>query len=127
MSAAFLALRRSRTALWFKAGLKYYVVGYGIYEKQFSSNSWVNLNQNGSITRYALSGIRGTGLNDIYAAGDYGEVIHFNGSSWKSFHDQTSLNNSVFSYFHLSVKGNIVAAVGLDQNSRAVIVVGHHL
>jgi hypothetical protein len=113
------------SAIWFKAGVKYYAVGNSIYEKDFDKSSWINLNSGGSITNYPLASIRGTGLNDIYASGAYGEIVHFNGRTWKSFHDQTSLNNNVFSYFRLAAKDNIVVAVGADLSNGAVIAVGH--
>jgi hypothetical protein len=71
-----------------------------------------------------MSCISGTGLNNIVVAGAYGEFLHFNGNTWKSLRDQTSLENGT--YYSVAVKGNIVAIVGQNQN-QGVILIGHHL
>ena len=109
--------------IWFKSGIRYYFVGGGLFEKRFKANSWTNLNENKMITQYFMDCVRGSGLNDIYVAGAYGEFLHFNGSSWESFMNQTSLSSGA--YYSLAVKGNLVVAAGFDQ-SKAIILVGHH-
>jgi hypothetical protein len=110
--------------LWFRSGIRYYIVGDGLYEKTFSDTSaWNDLNQNWSITSYFKSCIRGNGLNDIVVAGAQGEFLHYNGITWKSFRNQTSLNNGT--YYSVAIKGNIIVAVGSDQ-SQAVILIGNH-
>jgi len=48
------------------------------------TNLWRDLNLNRSITQYHMDCIRGNKLNDIIVTGAYGEVLHFNGLSWKS-------------------------------------------
>lgn len=108
-------------SLWFKSGIKYYIVGDGLYVKTYNDTTkWVNLNRN--ITSYYMSCIRGNGLNDIIVSGAYGELLHNNGSTWKSFRDQTSLSNGT--YYRVAIKGNIVVAVGQDQN-QGIILLGH--
>ena len=112
-------------SIWFKAGIKYYIVGDGLYEKSFNDTSkWADLNNNRKITSYYMSCIRGNSLNDIVVVGAYGEFLHFNGSNWKSLKEQTSLNNGT--YYRVATKGNIIAAVGQDQN-QGIILIGHHL
>ncbi len=111
--------------IWFKAGIRYYVVGDGLYEKTYKDTStWKDLNSNRSITQYFMECIRGNALNNIIVAGAFGEVIHFNGINWKSIKNtETTLNNG--SYYRVAVKGNIVVAVGFDQ-SQSVILMGHN-
>ena len=111
--------------IWFKAGIRYSVVGDGLYEKTYKDTStWKDLNSNRSITQYFMECIRGSALNNIIVAGAFGEVIHFNGINWKSIKNtETTLNNG--SYYRVAVKGNIVVAVGFDQ-SQSVILMGHN-
>ena len=109
--------------LWFKAGIRYYIVGNGLFEKTYrNNNGWNNLNINKIITSNFMNGIRGNGLNDIIVSGAFGELLHFNGLRWKSLrNDKTILNNG--SYFEVAVKGNLVVAVGYDETG-AIILVG---
>ncbi len=106
-------------SVWFVPQRRYYIVGDGIYEKHHLTDSiW----KNGplDITKYATTNIRGTGLNDIFVVGAFGEFLHFNGARWKSFIKQTSLSNG--SYSKVAVKRNLIIAVGAD-NARAVITI----
>lgn len=111
--------------LWFKSGIRYYVVGGGLYKKTYKDTAiWIDLNQNRIITQYFMECIRGSALNNIIVAGAYGEVLHFNGQSWVSIKNaETELNNG--SYYRVAVKGNVVVAVGYDQN-KGVVLIGHH-
>jgi len=111
-------------ALWFKSGIRYYIVGDGLYEKTYKDSTiWVNLNANRRITSYYMSSISGTGLNNIIVVGAYGELLHYNGSKWKSFRNQTSLNNG--GYSSVATEGGTVIAVGYDGR-KAVVLMGHH-
>jgi phosphoribosylaminoimidazole (AIR) synthetase len=73
------------------------------------------------ITKYYIYKIRGTGLNNIAAVGGFGEVIHFNGNTWESFIAMTKLGYG--SYYSVSIKNNVIAAVGQDS-PKAVIIIG---
>jgi len=108
------------TGVWFVSGKKYYVVGSGIYEKESLSESrW----RNGplDITQYFTYAVRGNGINDVFVVGSFGEVLHYNGSTWKSFREQTLIGNG--SYRSVAVRGKMVIAVG-DEQDRAVIARG---
>ncbi len=106
--------------VWFIPRRHYYVLGSGIYEKKFLSDStWKNSPLD--ITHYGTSGIRGNDLNDVFVAGSFGEFLHFNGVSWKSYINETGLSNG--GYGKVAVKNNLVIAVGLN-NGQAVIIVG---
>jgi hypothetical protein len=113
-------------SVWFVPEKHYYVAGDGIYEKDLLSDSlWADSVQ--QITTYYTTCVRGNGVNDVFIAGAFGELLHWDGASWKSFKDQTSLSNG--SYSGVAVHGNLVIAVGGnltagDIDSKAVVTIG---
>jgi hypothetical protein len=110
--------------VWFVPNRHYYVVGDGVYEKrELSEPEWKK--RVPDITRYATTAIRGNALNDVFVVGAFGEVLHFNGVSWKSYIAVTGLANG--SYTAVAVRGNLVIAVGGDAGGAgtlAVVLVG---
>ncbi len=112
-------------SVWFNPGIRYYIVGNGLYEKNYPvSNQWFDLNHNRNLTDNYMNFIRGNGLNDIIVVGAFGEVLHFNGIKWESIkNNETSLIYG--SYYKVAVEGNMIVAVGYDQN-QAVVLLGHH-
>jgi hypothetical protein len=64
--------------------------------------------------------VKGNGLNDVMVVGAYGEVLHWNGVSWRSYRDITGLNGS---YTSVAVDGNFVIAVG-QNDTQAVVAIG---
>ena len=107
-------------SVWFVPDRQYYVVGDGIYQKNsLSDSTW----RNGTldITKYGTTKVRGNGTNDVFVVGAYGEFLHWNGASWKSFIAQTGLANGC--YGSVAVSGNLVVAVG-QNGTQAVITVG---
>ncbi|MDR3666892.1 MAG: glucosyl transferase [Ignavibacteriaceae bacterium] len=107
-------------SLWFIPNQHYYVVGDGIYEKKSLSDSlWKNNSLD--ITRHSTTKIQGNGLNDVFAVGSFGDCLHWNGESWKSYIDQTGLSDGSFG--SVAIKGNLVIAVGLNNN-QGVITIG---
>ena len=107
------------SGIWFKSNKIYYVVGSGIYYNTLIGKNWVA--RPSDITRYFIRTIRANDINDVFAVGAFGEFLHFNGYNWKSFMDETFLSSGEF--FSLSVKGNIVVAVGYN-NRKGVIFIG---
>jgi len=107
--------------IWFKPGEKYYVVGSGMfYRNNINSNeSWISFG--GSVTPYYTNSIDGNDVNDIVVCGAYGELLHFNGSDWKSY--QKELEMQAGSYRTIKIKGNLLVAVGYDS-PKAVITIG---
>jgi hypothetical protein len=104
---------------WFIPERHYYVVGGGIYEKKYLSDSnW----RNGplDITKYGTSCIRGTDLNNVFVVGAYGEVLHFNGYSWKSFLPE--LGTFQGSYGSVDIKNNIVAITGYHGRKAKITI-----
>jgi len=61
--------------------------------------------------------IRGTGSNDIWVAGDYCSLIHFNGSTWRQL-PELFIQSAEFR--SLDARGRLVTAVGLDYRGSAV-------
>ena len=108
--------------VWFKSNKQYYVAGDGIYQKnKLSDNSWRN--KPFDITKFFIEKIRGNNINDIFAVGGVGEILHYNGISWKSYFNTTKLSNG--NYYSIAVKDNLVLAVGED-NPKAVLIIWKH-
>jgi hypothetical protein len=108
------------SGVWFVPYKHYYVVGSGIYEKKyFTDNSW--LNNPLDITPYYTTRVRGNEINDVLVCGAYGELLHFNGLTWKSYRTEVGLSNGAYST--IAVKNNLVIAVGED-NSHAALAIG---
>ena len=106
--------------IWFVQGKHYYVVGSGIYEKEkLTDSAWADSVL--EFTQYYTTSVRGNATNDVFVAGSFGELLHWNGTTWKSFRDQTAISNG--GYGRNAVKENLVVAVGEDA-PRGVIVVG---
>ncbi len=110
--------------VWFMPGQQYYVVGSGIYQKHFMDDiMWKN--NFFAITTFATTSITGNDINDVVAVGAFGDLVHFNGTSWKSDYEEPLLNNG--SYTRVAIKGDLLVAVGGNYtsiNSEAVILMG---
>ncbi|HSL89112.1 MAG TPA: hypothetical protein VK870_07415, partial [Ignavibacteriaceae bacterium] len=53
--------------------------------------------------------VRGNGTNDIFIAGDFGFVTHFNGLSWTTYENLYESNTA---YYSLNSNGNLILLVG---------------
>jgi hypothetical protein len=108
--------------VWFYPGKKYYVVGSGIYQKgNLSDSVWSSTSV---VTMNYTNSIRGNSINDIFFATPFDELLHYNGSTWKSY--KIGFGNSG-GYTNVAVKGDIVAAVGAltyDIRWKALAVIG---
>jgi hypothetical protein len=108
--------------IWFKAAYHYYLTGSGLYQKRTtlrSSTPWQAIYP--GVPSYHTNSVRGNDINDVFHAGHFGELLHFNGSTYASFRGQTGLANGV--YKSLWVRGNLLIAVGYEGD-RAVILRG---
>jgi hypothetical protein len=106
--------------VWFVPSQHYYIVGDGIYEKTNLADS-VWHNQPLVYTKYGTTKIGGNGLNDIFIVGAFGECLHWNGASWRSYITQIGLSDGA--YAGLSIIKNMVIAVGAN-GPQAVIAIG---
>ena len=106
------------SSVWFVPG-HYYVVGQGIYEKtSLSQSTW----QEDSVdTVDFFSSIRGNAWNDFFVAGGYGQLLHFNGKTWRSYQNVLGLQQGGIA--SIAVKGNLMIGVGY-LGSKAVAFVG---
>lgn len=106
------------TGIWFK-NKSFYVVGSGMFRNIdiTGTKGWKPLHY--GITNYHLNDIRGNDLNDIVVYGDFGELLHFNGVSWKTFINETYM----YGAWGGTIKGNIICCVGLKDN-KAIITIG---
>ncbi len=97
----------SIVGVWSVSGREWYVCGDGLYKSRDLNRPWEQVKDIPSIYTEA---IRGTGSNDIFVVGDFGLVLHFNGSAWTNLTPQVSVPNSVL--YAVAVKGNTIVAVG---------------
>lgn len=110
-------------SIWFVADQIYYVVGDGIYTASKSSPArWYGETE--ILTPYTTTGVRGNGANDVFIAGAYGEILHYNGSTWRSFRTQTAISDGA--YTALAVKGSLVIAVG-GSSGKAIAAIGKRI
>ena len=113
----------SLTGIWFASNHSYYISGDGIFSKHvLSDSSWISLHQN--ITTFYTVRVRGNATNDVFLVGAYGEIVHFNGATWRSYRNVTGIDGALGG---LAVKGNLVMAVGTEETSsgpRAVVAIG---
>ncbi|MDR3611397.1 MAG: glucosyl transferase [Ignavibacteriaceae bacterium] len=112
-------LNTTLSSVWFKPNKKYYVVGGGIYQKN-NLNEDVWKNKHLEFTHYFTYSIIGTDVNDLIAVGAYGEVLHYNGSTWKSFMDETGIDGGLYS---VRIKNNLIVAVG-EESTKGVLFIG---
>lgn len=105
-------------AIWFVPNRHYYVTGGGWYEKvNLNDSSWKDYVL--KYTHHSIERIKGNGINDVFMVGSYGEVLHFNGVSWKSYISETYIDGG---YGGLDVKGNIIAISGGVGQSGIVLI-----
>jgi hypothetical protein len=104
--------------LWFSPGRYYWIVGDGVWEKHPTLNaaSWSMQ----PITRHTIDAVCGNGINDVFMCGAYGEFLHFNGVSRRSYQSEVGIPGA---YFAIAVHGNTVIAVG-EEPPYAVVLIG---
>lgn len=79
------------------------------------------MNAPNEFTTFTTNAVRGTGLNNVFVAGAYGEMLHFNGISWHSYMNQTRIDAG--QYYDLACNGRMVVAVG-QEYPRAIVARG---
>jgi hypothetical protein len=108
-------------SLWFKPNRKYYLVGSGIYSKnRLDEKEWKILSWN--MAKYFEHSIAAQNVNDIIISGDYNEVLHYNGITWKSYRG-LELPNTYGRLLKVSYKSNIVCIVG-QNDSKGILHIG---
>ncbi len=98
-------------SIWFDPGNRYFAAGTGIYHKHdISTGNWFGAPL--KITNYHIFRLRGNGINDVIATGGFGEILHFNGMTWKSYLSNTEVFHGNF--YSADYKNNIAAVVGVE-------------
>jgi len=95
--------------VWVDSSGPAYVVGSGIYRKPNVDFSlpWKSIHE--EITNNFMFAIDANELNDITIAGAFGEILHFNGAQWRSFHQQIS-----GSLYDVKISGDVITVIGYD-------------
>lgn len=99
-------------SVWFKDKNNVFICGGGVYKRDFQ----------GKFTRFSqlpkifMNRIRGNDINDIFIAGDFGILAHYNGKKWREFTEFNEVN----SFWSLDFKNDIAVAVGY-KGIKAVI------
>jgi len=114
-------IQYSISGIWGKPGSIYYAVGGGMYKKKEinSTEPWEGFHE--GTTRYYIYSIDGQESNDIVCSGSYGELLHYNGSSWKSYQPETAI--SAGALLSVKMKDDMIVSVGYE-NPNAVIIIG---
>ena len=107
--------------IWFIPGRSYFIVGDGIFWKHQMSQSmpWKALHH--GVTSYYTTAVSGNSVNDVFVSGVYGEMLHFNGVTWRSYRTDIGLLNFVFSA--VALNNSFIIAVGFD-GAQACIAIG---
>ena len=116
MSISDSAIVWPLNSAWFSPNKKYFVAGAGVFEKRFLTDRIWQGPLPATVDYSNM--IRGSAINNIFVTGAFGELVHFNGISWRSYTSQTGLSNGQF--YSIAVQGNLVFAVG--ENSPLAVV-----
>jgi hypothetical protein len=110
----------SLSGLWFIIGQRYYIVGDGIYYAESPApERW--LGGTNQVTAFYTTRVRGNASNDVIICGAFGESLHWNGLSWRSYRPQTIITNGAWG--SVAIKGNLTMAVGHD-GQQAIAAIG---
>lgn len=112
--------------LWFKSGEKYMIVGDGIYQKHDieSAGSWDTIPWRDAIDGYVQT-IAGLDTNDIFLAGAYGTLSHYNGQTWRKYYPMPGIN---VGYSPVKMLGDFVVVAGGTLGAvgqRGIVLRGH--
>lgn len=107
-------------SVWFEGSSPIYMCGAGIV--RFDGSTWTRIE---GTDGFYTNRIRGTASNDVIAVGDFGYVVHYNGSTWHSY-PEVMLSDG--QYNSVAMKGNLVIAVGSALGrTRAVALIGRRV
>ena len=96
-------------SVWVKKDKLFSLTFYDLYRSKTSTKGEGAAIWKGDINSWGSNAVRGNDVNDIFTTGYNGLLWHFNGVSWKKYDE---LVNTTDPFYSLSVKGNIVVAVG---------------
>jgi len=110
-------------SLWMDREERVYLGGSGRYKGNIKGNKSYFNEILPEFTNYATSSITGESNNDIFIAGHFGGLAHYNGLNWKTYEGKET------PYFHgkwlkVAVKGKTVVAVGNEGGLYGKIMIG---
>jgi hypothetical protein len=108
------------SALWFISNRKYYVVGAGVHFKHSLQDVQWTQYPFGAVTTAESQGVKGDSINNVFVAGSFLDIAHYNGYSWKNFRNYFSSNLAATG--RIAVKNGLVVTVGLDGQSALLIM-----
>ena len=108
--------------IWFLPGQRYYIVGSGIHQKKSLGNPVWNRYDPGEVTRYGSATVYGQALNDVFVAGSFLELVHFNGSSWYSYENEIPFTGGALG--GVSIKHDVAIVVGYLNDGKALTIIG---
>jgi len=103
------------SSVWLADNNILFISGTGLFRRSYGK--WEQIKDFGLLP---VNKIRGKGFNDIFIAGSYGLIAHFNGITWTRYNNP-NLSNVVFG--SIAESKNLLIAVGF-LNDMAVAVVG---
>ncbi len=107
------------TAVWIISNRAYYIASGALYYKHNLTDSlWNSLT---GLTQYAVTSIYGNDINDVFFTSSGGDIVHFNGISFRGYLDEIGMPQIVYS--SIKSKSNLIIAVGF-LGARAVITIG---
>lgn len=103
---------RRLNSVWFRNKRKVYVSGAGVFTRT-GFNQWKEYTE---LPLIYTDRVRGNNINDIFIAGDFGILAHYNGKTWREFSKYVEVDI----FRGLAFKQNLAVAAG-EENGKAVI------
>jgi len=97
--------------IWSPDARNWFISGYSVFRYYAPTHQWKRL---GKMKNYFLPGIRGNGVNDLFAVGEgfTPKLFHWNGFSWRQYQDAFLEGG----YYQVAFKEDLVVAVGYRAN-----------
>jgi hypothetical protein len=112
-------------SVWVKRKHLYILTWNTLFLAGTDAKSKAKVMWTGNQSEWGTNRVRGTDVNDIFTAGNYGHLWHYNGSTWKLYDELVNTSDRILS---IDVKENIVVACGyryLDGfNNYGLILIG---
>ena len=100
-------IRSSLRGIWFESGKMYVLAGGGIYRKSaLQEQIWSGPLQE---TQYYSYAVRGSSEKNVFVVGAYNDVLHYNGSTWRTYSEFFRPNDM---FLAVAVTPRLVVAVG---------------
>lgn len=108
------------TDVWFVPDKAYYIAaGFLYFKHRLNDPVWTEI---AGLTDYSVTDVYGPDRNDILVTTSYGNILHFNGKSWKTDYNEIKLSSVV--YGAVKLKNNLAVAVGYTRNQEGFIAIG---